>query len=459
MNKKERILITLSLAILGGYLFYRQGSGVNKLIFTVMSAVIVIYLNWGKRIGLLSLALLPAFLSSVFIVWYPQLLTQIIWLLSILVMWSSMVSARYPIVTFLQGVVSIFESPFSILKKNELDKIPKESTGNRNGIIYVVTAIIVLIFIALYINSNPVFSALFSKIDLSFIKFGFILTVVGLFLLFYGLVKVNINKNIQKLNSIGSYVIKTELSKRDEQEFIIARLSIWIIGAILFVANIGDLIIIFTGKLPEGMTYSEYVHQGFYTLLFTLSLAIGLVIYFFRGQLNFHEKLKFIKSASLFWISQNLLLALITAYKNLLYVQVYGLTYKRIAVFLGLLCILIGLVLSIKKLQKPFTNWFYFNKLSVYAFVCFLLISFIPMDRIITKYNLTYSKTIDIDYLLSLSKPNLELVYDLVKENEDQYSRYLPIVERKISDLNVQSKECTWQSWNFYIDRYKRIPK
>lgn len=456
MNKKERNLITICLAIVGSYLFYKQDAGINKLVFTTISAIVLIYQNKEKGVKSLAIAILPSLLSSFFIVWYPQLLTRIIWLFSYLFMWSTMLPTPFPIVTLLQGLYSIIESPFSIFKKDESKLTPKESSGNRKGIIYLITAIIVSIFIMLYINSNPVFSELFSKIDLSFIEFGFILTIVGLFLLLYGLVKININDSIQELNLINTSINKSELTKRDEQEFLIAKLSIWIIGVILFIANVGDLIVIFTGKLPEGITYSEYVHQGFYTLIFTLSLAIGLVIYFFRGQLNFHSNLKIIKNASIFWILQNLLLALITAYKNFLYVEVYGLTYKRIAVFLGLICVVIGLVLSLKKLYNPFTNWLYFNKLTMNAFVCFVLMSFIPMDRLITRYNLSYSETVDLSYILSLSKPDLELVDDFIREKEGPYSNNALIVRNKILHLTEKASNCNWQSWSLYINQYNR---
>ncbi len=455
MNKKERNLITICLAVIGSYLFYKQGPGINKLIFTIISASVLIYQNREKEIRTLAIAILPSLISSVFIVWYPQLFTRIIWLLSYLFMWSVMVSTPYPIVIILQGLLSILESPFSLFKKVESKQTIKDGIHNRKGIIYTFTAIIVFIFTILYVNSNPVFSELLSRIDLSFIEIGFLFTIIGLFLLLYGLVQIKKNNSIQKLNLIHSFITKTNLTKRDEQEFLIAKLSVWIIGIILFIANVGDLIVIFTGKLPEGITYSEYVHQGFNTLILTMSLAIGVVIYFFRGQLNFHKKLKAIKSASVFWILQNLLLALITAHKNYLYVEVYGLTYKRIAVFLGLICVIIGLVLSLKKLQSPFTNWLYFNKLAMNAFICFVLMSFIPMDRLITKYNLAYSETVDITYLLSLSKSNLELLEDYINENEGKNSNNLLTIRNKISKLNEKASNCNWQSWNFYIYQYK----
>lgn len=456
MKKKERNSITLILAIIGSYLFFKEEVGVNVLVFTLFSAIAVVYLNVKRGLRPLIYAIAPAILCSVFVVVYPQSLTFAIWLLSFLIMWSSMLEDSYPITTVVQGFVSIFESCIGFFhKKKYSGNLEKEKM--KQGIIYLISAFIVIVFLMLYVNSNPVFNDFFSRIDLSFIQFGFVMMTIGLYILLYGLVLIKKNKDIQNLNSIKQEINKTQLSIRDEQEFKIAKLSITIVALLLFIANITDLFILFTGKLPAGMSYSEYVHQGFYTLIFTLSLAVGLIIYFYRGQLNFHDKIKQLKNISIFWILQNLLLALLTAYKNYLYVEVYGLTYKRIAVFLGLLCIIIGLILSLNKLKQPLTNWFYFNKLALYAYISLFFISFIPFDKLITKYNLTNSQTIDIEYILNLEHPDLLFVDDFIHKTETTYSRDYRAVHDKLSKLSVRANKANWQSWNLYMKNYQKV--
>jgi len=216
------------------------------------------------------------------------------------------------------------------------------------------------------------------------------------------------------------------------------------------VANGIDIVAILTGIVPKSLT--ESVHEGFWLLLFTMSLAIGLIIYFYRGQVNFHDKIQVLKNASLFWISQNFVLAMITVYKNYKYVESYGLTYKRIAVFLGLLCVVIGLVLSINKLYKPVTNWLYFNKLSYYAFVSFIVMALIPMDKIITKFNLNHAHEVDMNYILKLSKPDLEAVDDFMARNKSYYV-YANELAMKKQNFVKRVEETGWQSWNFYTNR------
>ena len=219
MKTKARNSLTLGLALIGSYLFYKQDAGINIFIFTIISAIAFIYVHKQKGFKTLSVAIIPTLLSSIFIVWYPQLLTRVICILSYLLMWSAITPSTFPMVVLIQGLLSILQSPLSFLKKRDSQTQAKEKTpGNRNIMIYMITTSIILIFITLYIHSNPVFSKLFSEIDLSFIEFGFIMTVTGLYVLLYGLVKINTNKNIRYLNSLKSSITKTQLSKRDEQE-------------------------------------------------------------------------------------------------------------------------------------------------------------------------------------------------------------------------------------------------
>lgn len=451
MNPKEHFFSTLSIATVGSYLFYQSNPGVNHLVFTLLSIALLIHINKSSSIRTLLLACLPAILCSTFLIVYPQTITRIIWLFSYLLMWSSMTYSPYPLVILLQGIISIITSPFKTLSiKNITNTKLDTNRKNKQALVYLVALSIIITFSVLYINSNPVLGNLYSNIDFSFIQVGFVLSIMWLSFLTFGLLKISHSKEIRYLNLKQPLICKTALSEKDEQEYRIAKLSIWTISTILLFANSADLIVIFMGKLPSGVTYSQYVHQGFNTLIFTMSLAIGLVIYFYRGQLNFHSKISILKKACIFWIVQNLLLALITIYKNFLYVEVYGLTYKRIAVFLGLLCVIIGLILTIMKLQKPYSNWFYFNKLALSAYVSFILISFIPIDYTISYYNIEHSTTKDLDYILNLKKPNLILVKSYINNNEFIKSEYSVILEEKTSDLKRLNSTNKWQSWNYY---------
>jgi len=162
MNSKQRVILTSILALIGGYLFYKQSAGISILIFTLISAVILMNANRTLSSKKKLLAILPTLVCSIFILWYPQLLTCIVWVLSYMVMWSSMKESEFPLVTFVQGFVSIAESPTILFEDNGIIPDPeKQSELNRQSIVYLVSGGIIIVFVMLYINSNPLFLDLF----------------------------------------------------------------------------------------------------------------------------------------------------------------------------------------------------------------------------------------------------------------------------------------------------------
>jgi len=101
---------------------------------------------------------------------------------------------------------------------------------------------------------------------------------------------------------------------------------------------------------------------------------------------------------------------------------------------------------------KPVTNWLYFNKLSYYAFVSFIVMALIPMDKIITKFNLNNAHEVDMNYILKLSKPDLEAVDDFMARNKSYYV-YANELAMKKQNFVKRVEETGWQSWNFYTNR------
>ena len=149
---------------------------------------------------------------------------------------------------------------------------------------------------------------------------------------------------------------------------------------------------------------SVQVHQGINALIISIILAIALIVYFFRGSLNFYKHTKFLKTATYIWITLNSILVLVTLFKNYQYVHSFGLTYKRIGVFFYLLLAFIGLVLTYIKVKNIKNIVFLFRKNIEISFIVLVVSSFINWDVFITKYNVSYvQKTqLDIAYLLRL---------------------------------------------------------
>lgn len=446
--------LSLILSFLGACLFYKQYLGLNVLLFTLLSVTTLVIIN--RKIGLWKMipSIFPALMPAAMLMLYPQAVTFLIWMLGYLLMWSSHVSGSQPITILTNSICSLWDIHINERKKRILRKNTPRHKQSRNRSGYWITGGIILIFTLLYGISNPVISSLLFRLDLTFIRPGFILLIAFLFIILYGMVAFKRNEQVSKMDNYSQKLQKGQLSPRVFQEFKIAKISIWSVAVLSTTVNLIDLIVILTGSLPADVTYKEYVHQGFFTLILTLCLALGLIIYFFRGQTNFHNKIEQLKKAAYFWIAQNLAMAIITGYKNMMYVEAYGLTYKRIAVFLFLLCLIIGLALSFQKIKSPLNNWFYFNKLTLYAYFTFILISFIPYDHIITHYNLNCIQAPDTQYILSLKHPDLHALEAYRHYSAERQKEHEKTLNTKIRRIARKADQGKWPGWNLYLNNY-----
>ncbi len=454
MKTINKSLLTFILSFLGTLLFYEEGIGVNLLIFSVLSSLGVWIVNPKTPAKTLFWSMLPTLLMAGVITVYPQNLTYVIWIFAYMIMWTRSAVRFQPLLIYLQSFLTIFESPFNIkaLKSTE----PEQKDRRKKAGIYFISGTIIFSFLMLYANSNPVFAEILDRIDLSFLEFNFLAMNLGLYAFLYGLIHFYQNGELTRLNTQKIWIDKSEITEATRKEFDIARITFWALAGLLALINLMDLTVIFSGRLPENVTYSEYVHQGFNTLLFTMTLAISILIFFFRGKVNFHERVAALRTSGYFWITQNVLLAVITGYKNYLYVEAYGLTYKRLAVFLCLICVLLGLALSYKKIKRPYSNWFYFNKLALYAYASALVVAIFPIDALITHYNIKYSNTTDVGYLTSLSKPDFDLLFTYLEENNLNHTQQFSEVWMEWNKAQSYYERSGWSSYTYY---YAHLPK
>lgn len=149
--------------------------------------------------------------------------------------------------------------------------------------------------------------------------------------------------------------------------------------------------------LPDGMTYSQYAHQGFWQLLAVSLINLVTVMVCIRV----FETHRILNVLLLVISVCTCIMTLSAAYRMLLYVGVYHLTFLRILVlwFFGLLTLIMGgVMVSIFRQTFPLFRY----TVAVVA-CCYLVFSFARVDRIIASYNLQHMKQItwqDVDYLL-----------------------------------------------------------
>lgn len=196
--------------------------------------------------------------------------------------------------------------------------------------------------------------------------------------------------------------------------------------------------------LPEGITYSEYAHQGFWQLLFVAFINICMVMI----SMYLFEENKWLKGI-LTIISACTFVMIASAFRRMqLYVEAYHLTMLRVLVLWSLVIlalVMAGVIVSIYKKQFKFVQYIIMVFVSGY-----LILSFAQPDYWIAKYNISHMQEIgsgDLYYLMyGLSMDAAPAIAEIdpdVKEIEyftgDAFYGYFRSILEENEDLTIRS--------------------
>lgn len=213
------------------------------------------------------------------------------------------------------------------------------------------------------------------------------------------------------------------------------------------------------GTLPGNLTYSQYAHEGFWQLLLVSMLNIVMILVC----MQVFQKHKVLNVLLLVISLCTCVMTASAAYRMILYVGAYGLTFLRILVlwFLGVLSlVMVGMMVAIFKERFPLFQY----GVAVLA-CCYIAFSFVRVDAVIASYNIENWETMrmtDVWYLMSLSEdaaPYIagiepEMVVDLEKnyENWSDVSDENFLVAQKNQYFEyILQKEMSLRQWNYGI--------
>lgn len=335
-------------------------------------------------------------------------------------------------------------SPF-IHFANYMKKYKKDEKRNKN-IKYILIGILIglpilLIVIELLSSADQIFSSLVGKAfhslwsqivfspNLFLVMFLFILGFFGIYCFLSALTQNNMPEWKQKENKKNPVIAITFLS---------------MITAVYLIFCVIQAVFLFTGGklLPKGYTYSEYARQGFFQLLFLCIFNLILVVIC----LSVFQKNRWLKVLLLIFSGCTYIMIASSAFRMLLYISVYHLSFLRVLVlwFLGMLTILMaGVAINIVKSEFELFRYC----MSVVA-ACYLLLSFGKVDLLIASYNvaqlgndMSYE---DVVYLAGLSAdavPALikcEFEHQHFSKNTAQYGGYTEDVYGNVTGLKLQ---------------------
>ena len=454
------------------FLFYRQSAGINFIIFNLVLLVCLILKDTSVTKNGKWLAIATGSLATSFCVgYYGNMLSVTANIISLTILSALSIDRESSIIV---GLISSGYSYFSataymiltiIERKNRLGK---EHSGYRKQFILIgIPIIITFLFFFLYRASNPLFDKLADKINFDFISINWIAcTLIGTILL-YGFF---FPPKIESLSIWDKRPLMLEEKEYGELRVFNRKFNVAdenrsgiilfaLLNILLLVVNLGDInYLLITHKLPDGLTDSEFVHQGINTLIVSIVIAIAIVLFYFRGGLNFFAKSRAIKTFVCLWVFQNAFMIYSTSCRNTLYISECGLTYKRIGVYIYLLLALIGLTTTLVKIIKARSNNFLFRTNGWIFYVLLIVLSFPDWARIVTQYNIRNNKMEDLGYVFNLSDSNISDLLPLYRaakdkrlENDGGRNDSLHLFSKKLYSYLAGRDTLDWKSW-YYND-------
>lgn len=206
------------------------------------------------------------------------------------------------------------------------------------------------------------------------------------------------------------------------------------------------------GTLPDGYSYAQYAREGFFQLVAVCILNLILVLvcfYYFRENKVLRLSLSVISGSTYIMIFSS-------AYKMILYIQEYQLTFLRVFVLWDLALIFLamtGIVIAIYKKSFPLLK---------YGMICFamwyLSFSLSRPDSYIADYNIAQSakqeQDMDLSYVFSLSADAMNSIAKernrmlQTKEQDQESKMFLEASENYMDKISRETENMGMREFN-----------
>ena len=507
-----KIALVIAGAILFNLIFWHEKLALNAILFDIFILVSVFYLYPAAFTKpALKWLLLAHAITIITLVVHNTILSKLAFSTTLLLLvvftqylhrsvWYAAASAAGNYVLFL----------FSFFENIKQLKFPGvKSMGIIKGIRFLIIPLFIAgAFFLLYAFSNAVFQDVVKDIVIAiehfftklFTWFGwsrFSFLLLGIFITGGLLLKMNTNyfsekdllqhndlvrkkNNIQKWKASVSFDLlslfmgrfaKGVFALRNENT--VGILSLVMLNILLLFINVIDVVYVWFGfTYTPNLNLKDYVHEGTGMLIFSIVLAMMVLLFFFRGNLNFYKKNKWLRYGAYGWILQNAVLVISVLFRDYYYIQHMGLAYKRIGVLVFLSMVLMGLITVFIKIHQRKTSYYLLRVNGWFAIIILVAASCVHWDETMATYNLAHKNTIPVDvkFLLTLSDKTLPLIQNnqdiLVDEanvhGEGDYLYRSPlspkqVFEQRKKDFLNEQKNYSWLSWNgadSYVKKY-----
>jgi hypothetical protein len=232
------------------------------------------------------------------------------------------------------------------------------------------------------------------------------------------------------------------------------RRSLVLFNLLFAVQTVMDINYLWRGAaLPDGMSYASYAHRGAYPLIVTALLAGAFVIAAMRPG-SAAERSLTMRVLVFLWIGQNVMLVASSILRLQLYVEIYLLTYWRIAAFIWMLLVAAGLILIVVRIVTDRSNaWMVSANLALLVLTIWMC-GLINFPFLVANYNVEHSND-------RFAGPSIDLTYiaDLGPEAIPALDRYVAITGKPLPYCVVVKRNqfaaahlrdaAGWRAWTF----------
>ncbi len=466
----SRFAIALGLAAFADWLFYDERIGISFVVYAIALMGCSLLANLaaleGRRTLLASIILIAGVVPAVEEL---NLLSFAFVLLAlgvaVLITTSPELDGLADSARALRGLFLF--GPFRLIRDAVgAVNVPALATG---FVVWLVPIVLGAVFVALFASANPLIEKWFALLNpgnaASQVSLGRVLFWLVALSVVWPFIHVRWRRKAAAVAAAVEPVPSAGEASADSDFFDFFSTATILRSLILFnllfaVQTILDMIYLWgNAALPADITYAAYAHRGAYPLIVTALLAAGFVLIAMRPG-GPAERSNVIRPLVYLWVAQNVMLVVSSILRLDLYVQTYLLTYWRIAAFVWMLLVAIGLVLIVARIALQRSDQWLIRANLITLTGTLYICSLVNFAAIIADYNVAHSREasgkgvmIDMHYLTLLGPqalPALDRAFQLRAVDASLVSHRNCLVERLRQDM------ASWRAWSFRSWRLQR---
>lgn len=432
MNSTKSLFAVFLSALLLTLLFYKQGVGINLLLFEIL---LFVWLFLTKQFPLKNKVLVIAgsacFFTALCTVFSYSTYSYLVHFLALFIFIGALnyPKARSIVTAYLGAWIATIQSIGVFFKQLTSTSVngKKVTTPFKKWLTFLVPLLIIIVFIIIYSFANTDFgaivtsildtigkawNAIFENLDWGAVFTYLFFFFVSIFLLIRATNRSLENQDqnattlLTRVREKAQIAFKTMSLKNELRAGVFLLITL---NLLLLFVNFLDIKNIWFGFTWDGETLKEFVHEGTYLLILSILISIALVLYYFRKNLNFYSKNTLLKKLSYVWIIQNAILAISVGVRNFWYIEYYALAYKRIGVIFFLAATIYGLYTVLIKVKDKKSSFYLFRNNAMAVFLILVITGAVPWDSVIAKYNFAHADKsyLELEYLAAFSEKSL----------------------------------------------------